>query len=315
MVPIPTTLRGRDLLRLADWTGEEIKTVLDQAERLKARHREHVSDRLLEGRTLGMVFEKPSTRTRVSFEVAMTHLGGAALDLATDDLQLARGEPIRDTAMVLSRYVDAVVMRTASHERLDELATYADVPVINGLTELHHPCQALADLLTMRERFDGLDGLRVAFLGDGNSNVCHSLLEACALAGVDIVIASPAGYEPAADVQSRAAQAATSSGANIEIVNDPRGASTGADVLYTDVWTSMGSEAEGDQRKADFALYALDDALLELATDRALVMHCLPAHVGEEITESLLYGDRSAIWDQAENRLHAQKALLALLLR
>lgn len=299
-------------MRIADLAAAEIETVLAHAERLKAHRHEGPSRTLLDGRVLGILFEQPSTRTRVSFEVAMTQLGGTALNLAAGDLQLSRGEPIRDTAIVLSRYVDAIVMRTASHERVEELAASADAPVINGLTPLHHPCQALADLLTVKEHLGRLDGVRIAFLGDGNNNVCHSLLEACALVGVDLVVASPPGYEPAPDVHRRASQAASSSGARIEIASDPREAAADADVLYTDVWTSMGSEHERGQRAADLAPYGLDEQLLRLASDRAVVMHCLPAHVGEEITEGLLYGNRSAVWDQAENRLHAQKALLAL---
>ena len=315
LVPIPTTHKGRDFLRVADFEGDDFKTILEHAQRLKTRQRERIPHRLLEDRTLALVFEKPSTRTRVSFEVGMAQLGGTALDLQQSGLQLGTSESLRDTAMVLSRYVDGIVFRTHDQASLDELALHAEVPVINGLTNVHHPCQALADLMTIKERFDSLDNVHVTFLGDGNNNVCHSLIEACAAMGMSLVVGSPAGYEPAEDIRQSAAATAALTGATIGYVGNPREAAKGADVLYTDVWTSMGKEDETAKRRADFALFGLDKAIVDEASERAIVMHCLPAHIGEEVTEDVLYGERSAVWDQAENRLHAQKALLTLIIR
>jgi ornithine carbamoyltransferase len=311
---ISAALKGRDFLRVNDWAADELLALLDLAERLKARQRERVEHRHLEGRTLGMIFQKPSTRTRVSFEVGMFQLGGSALYLAVGDLQLGRGETVKDTAQVLSRYVDGIMIRTFAQADVDELAEHADVPVINGLTDDFHPCQALADVMTIRERLGGFDGVRVAYLGDGN-NVCHSLMVACAKLGMDFVAATPAGYEPAEEVVGWARSAAEESGGSVELLGDPGMAAEGADVLYTDVWTSMGQEEERQRRLLDLAGYQIDDRLVGLASERAVVLHCLPAHYGEEITEEVLYGPRSAVWDQAENRLHSQKALLALVIR
>ena len=311
---IPAHLKGRDFLRVNDWAPDEILTVLDLADRLKARQRERVAHRHLEGRTLGMIFQKPSTRTRVSFEVGISQLGGVGLYLAAADLQLGRGETIKDTAIVLSRYLDGVMIRTFSQADVDELAEHADVPVINGLTDDFHPCQALADVMTIRERFGSLDDVRVVYLGDGN-NVCHSLMVACAKLGMDFAAATPEGYDPSADVLAWAWSAAAASGGSVELTHDPREAAEGADVLYTDVWTSMGQDEERERRLGDLAGFAIDDDVLRLASERALVMHCLPAHYGEEVAEDVLHGPRSAAWDQAENRLHAQKALMALTIR
>jgi ornithine carbamoyltransferase len=311
---ISAQLKGRDFLRVNDWDADELTGVLDLADRLKARQREHVEHRHLEGRTLGMIFQKPSTRTRVSFEVGMFQLGGAALYLAAGDLQLGRGETIKDTGVVLSRYLDGIMIRTFAQAEVDELAAAADIPVINGLTDKFHPCQALADVMTIRERLGSFDGVRVVYLGDGN-NVCHSLMVACSKLGVDFVAATPAGYEPSEEVVGWARAAANVSGSSVELTHDPRAAAEGADVLYTDVWTSMGQDDEREQRLADLAGFGIDDTLVSLATERAIVLHCLPAHYGEEITENVLYGPRSAVWDQAENRLHAQKALMALVIR
>jgi ornithine carbamoyltransferase len=311
---ISAQLKGRDFLRVNDWDADELTGVLDLADRLKARQREHVEHRHLEGRTLGMIFQKPSTRTRVSFEVGMFQLGGAALYLAAGDLQLGRGETIKDTGVVLSRYLDGIMIRTFAQAEVDELAAAADIPVINGLTDKFHPCQALADIMTIRERLGSFDGVRVVYLGDGN-NVCHSLMVACSKLGVDFVAATPAGYEPSEEVVGWARAAANVSGSSVELTHDPRAAAEGADVLYTDVWTSMGQDDEREQRLADLAGFGIDDTLVSLATERAIVLHCLPAHYGEEITENVLYGPRSAVWDQAENRLHAQKALMALVIR
>jgi ornithine carbamoyltransferase len=307
-------LKGRDFLRVNDWEPDDLLAVLDLADRFKARSRERADDRHLEGRTLGMIFHKPSTRTRVSFEVGIAQLGGTGLYLSANDLQLGRGETIRDTAVVLSRYLDAIMIRTFSQADVDELAEHADVPVINGLTDEFHPCQALADVMTIRERFGGLAGVRVAYLGDGN-NVCHSLMVACAKLAADFVAATPAGYEPSEEVVEWAREAAEQSGGSVELTDDPKAAAEGADVLYTDVWTSMGQDEERDRRVEDLAAFRIDDETLRLGSGRAVVMHCLPAHYGEEVTEEVLHGPRSAAWDQAENRLHAQKALMALVIR
>src|SRR5919108_659744 len=311
---IAVGLKGRDFLRVSDWAPDDLVAVLDLADRLKVRQRERVDHRHLEGRTLGMIFQKPSTRTRVSFEVGMAQLGGTALYLAAGDLQLGRGETIKDTGHVLSRYLDGIMIRTFAQTDADELAEHAEIPVINGLTDEFHPCQALADVMTIRERFGGFDELRVAYLGDGN-NVCHSLMVACAKLGMAFVAATPAGYEPSDEVVGWALAAAADSGSTVELGHDPRAAAEGADVLYTDVWTSMGQEEERERRLRDLADFRIDDRVLALASERAVVLHCLPAHYGEEISEDVLYGPRSAVWDQAENRLHSQKALLALVIR
>ena len=302
-------LKGRHFTRVADWSGEELLSALDLADDLKelqARREEH---HLLPGRTLGMIFQKPSTRTRVSFEVGIYQLGGAGLYLAASDLQLGRGETLRDTATVLSRYLDGLMIRTFAQDDVEELARHATIPVINGLTDSAHPCQALADVMTIRERLGRLEGVRVAYLGDGN-NVCASLMVAAAKLGVEFVAATPEGYEP----DPRVVEIAREAGGAVELNHDPREAAQGADVLYTDVWTSMGQEEEKERRLRDLAGFGIDDELVGLAGDEAIVLHCLPAHYGEEITEDVLYGRQSAVWDQAENRLHAQKALMALVI-
>ena len=311
---IPAHLKGRDFLRVNDWAPEELVLVLDHADRLKARQRERVPHPLLEGRTLGMIFQKPSTRTRVSFEVGISQLGGTGLYLAAGDLQLGRGETIKDTAVVLSRYLNGIMIRTFKQADVDELAEHADIPVINGLTDEFHPCQALADVMTIRERLGGFEGVRVAYLGDGN-NVCHSLMVACAKLGMDFVAATPAGYEPSEEVVAWAKTAANVAGTSVELTGDPRAAASGADVLYTDVWTSMGQEEERGKRLSDLAGYGIDQDMVAQGSERAIVLHCLPAHYGEEIAEDVLYGPSSAVWDQAENRLHAQKALMALVIK
>ena len=311
---ITAQLKGRDFLRVNDWAADELVVVLDLADRLKARQRERVEHKHLEGRTLGMIFQKPSTRTRVSFEVGIFQLGGVGLYLAAGDLQLGRGETIKDTARVLSRYLDGLMIRTFAQSDVDELAEHADIPVINGLTDEFHPCQALADVMTIRERLGELEGVRVTYLGDGN-NVCSSLMVACAKLGMNFTAATPEGYEPDEKVVGWAHAAAEASGGSVELRHDARSAAEGADVLYTDVWTSMGQDEEREQRVIDLAGYRINDELVGLASERAIVLHCLPAHYGEEITEEILYGPRSAVWDQAENRLHAQKALMALIIR
>jgi ornithine carbamoyltransferase len=311
---VPEHLKGRDFTLIAKWSEEDLKTVLDLADDLKRELKEGKEHHLLAGRSLGMLFQKPSTRTRVSFEVGMTQLGGHALYLRADDLQLGRGETIKDTAEVLSRYLDAIMIRTFAQADVEELAEHADVPVINGLTDQAHPCQILADLQTIRERLGRLSGVRLAYLGDGN-NVCNSLMTAGEKFGMRFVAAVPEGYEPDENVFKTARRAAVQGGGTVEVSHDPTAAATGADVLYTDTWTSMGHEEEREQRLADLAGYGLDAEKVGLAKPDAIVMHCLPAHYGEEITEDVLYGPQSAVWDQAENRLHAQKALLALIVR
>jgi ornithine carbamoyltransferase len=310
MLATGETLKGRSFTRVADWSREELETVLDLADELKKLRQRREEHRLLPGRTLGMIFQKPSTRTRVSFEVGIYELGGIGLYLSAADLQLGRGETIKDTAHVLSRYLDAIMIRTFAQSDVEELAHHASIPVINGLTDSSHPCQALADVMTIRERFGRLAGLRVAYLGDGN-NVSASLMVACAKLGADFVAATPPGYRP----EKRVVELARAAGGNVELTDDPREAVRGADVLYTDVWTSMGQEEERERRLRDLAGYGIDADLLGLASERAIALHCLPAHYGEEIAEEVLYGPQSAVWDQAENRLHAQKALLALVVR
>jgi ornithine carbamoyltransferase len=285
-------------------TGEELGAfelgkLLDRAAILKAARQQGPVPRSLEGRSVALVFERPSTRTRISFEVGIAELGAHPVVLRGEEMQLSRGESVADTARVLSRYVDAIVIRSGSHETVAALAEAAEVPVVNGLTPLHHPCQALADLLTMRERFGDLQGLRLAYVGDGN-NVARSLAILGELAGVEVVVAAPQGYQ-------------LEEGHGAKLTADPRAAAAGADALYTDVWVSMGDEEEAQRRRADLAPFRLDSDLLAAAKEEAIVLHCLPAHPGEEITAEVLYGERSAVWDQAENRLHAQKALLELL--
>ncbi len=286
-------------------TGEELDAaalaaLLERAEELKQGRGQGVGSGAIAGATVALFFEMPSTRTRVSFQVGVAELGGHPLPLRADELQLGRGESIADTARVLSRYLHAIVIRARSHEMVEQLAAVAEVPVINALTPLHHPCQAFADLLTIRERFGELEGVKVAYVGDGN-NVARSLAIVGRAAGVEVRVATPPGY-------------ALEPGLAALDTNDVREAASGADVLYTDVWVSMGDdEDEAATRRDDLAFYQLNEDLLEVASDRAIFMHCLPAHPGEEISEGALYGERSAVWDQAENRLHAQKALMELL--
>jgi len=308
MVEVAQHLKGRDFTRIGTWNSEELKTALDLADELKELRRRREEHRLLPGRTLGMIFEKPSTRTRVSFEVGIYELGGVGLHLSAADLQLGRGETIKDTAHVLSRYLDAIMIRTFAQSDVEELAEHASIPVINGLTDSAHPCQALADMMTIRERFGRLEGLKVVYLGDGN-NVCASLMVACAKLGLDFVAATPAAYRP----PEEAVRIAREEGGSVELVEDPKPAVEGVDVLYTDVWTSMGQEEERERRLRDLSGFGIDADLVGRADDDAIVLHCLPAHYGEEITEEVLYGPQSAVWDEAENRLHSQKALLALI--
>ncbi|MFY9578719.1 MAG: ornithine carbamoyltransferase [Gaiellaceae bacterium] len=310
MVAVADSLKGRSFTRVADWSREELLEVLDLADELKRLQQAREEHHLLPGRTLGMIFQKPSTRTRVSFEVGIYQLGGIGLYLSAGDLQLGRGETIRDTAHVLSRYLDGIMIRTFAQSDVDELAEHASIPVINGLTDSAHPCQALADVMTIRERFGRLEGLKVVYLGDGN-NVCASLMVACAKLGASFVAATPRGYAPAEE----AVRLAREGGGTVELTEDPAAAVEGANVLYTDVWTSMGQDDEREHRLRDLRGYGIDADLVGRAGRDAIVLHCLPAHYGEEITEDVLYGPQSAVWDQAENRLHAQKALLALVMR
>jgi len=299
----------KHLISMADLTPEELEEILELAEKLKEeRYKGRVTD-YLKNKSLAMIFELPSTRTRISFEVAMTDLGGHALYLSWNDLQLGRGEPIKDTARVLSRYVHAVMMRVRRHETIVEFAKYSTVPVINGLSNLEHPCQIIADLLTIKEYKGNLRNVKLAWVGDGN-NVCNSLILASALTGMKMVVSTPKGYEPNEEIVKKALEM----GADITFEHDPMKAVKGADVIYTDVWVSMGQEAEREKRLRDFARHQVSETLVSMAKDDVIVMHCLPAHRGEEITEEVLEGEHSIVFDQAENRLHAQKAILLKLI-
>ena len=307
-------LKGRDLLSVHDLSSEEVESILALAEELKAMQKAGIEHRVLAGKTLGMIFEKSSTRTRVSFETGMFQLGGQALFLSNRDLQIGRGEPIKDTARVLSRYLDGVMIRTFEHEKVEEFAKYADIPVINALTDLLHPCQALTDLLTIREhKGKNLKGLKMAYVGDGN-NMTHSLMYAAAKTGMNFVAATPADYAPDEGVTQRAQEDAKATGASIALVTDPFAAAKDADILVTDTWASMGQEAEHEGRKKIFAPYQINGDLLAAADKRAIVMHCLPAYRGEEITDDVLEKFSDVIFDEAENRLHTQKAIMALLM-
>ena len=307
-------LKGRDLLSVHDLSSEEVESILALAEELKAMQKAGIEHRVLAGKTLGMIFEKSSTRTRVSFETGMFQLGGQALFLSNRDLQIGRGEPIKDTARVLSRYLDGVMIRTFEHEKVEEFAKYADIPVINALTDLLHPCQALTDLLTIREhKGKNLKGLKMAYVGDGN-NMTHSLMYAAAKTGMNFVAATPADYAPDEGVTQRAQEDAKATGASIALVTDPLAAAKDADILVTDTWASMGQEAEHEGRKKIFAPYQINGDLLAAADKRAIVMHCLPAYRGEEITDDVLEKFSDVIFDEAENRLHTQKAIMALLM-
>ncbi|GAB4229035.1 MAG: ornithine carbamoyltransferase [Deltaproteobacteria bacterium] len=301
----------KDLLRILDLTDREILSLVRSGRTWKRRGASRRAPRPLAGKSLALIFQKASTRTRVSFEVGMTRLGGHALFLSPQDTQIGRGEPVRDTARVLSRYVDAVMIRTFSHATAEELAAAATVPVINGLTDSHHPCQILADLMTAAERGMDLRGMKVAFIGDGN-NVANSWVEAAHVLGFGLRIACPEGYEPDPAVRKDAERVGRG---DVRVVRDPADAARGADVLYTDVWTSMGQEGERRKRLSDFRGYRIDAALLRRADPGAIVMHCLPAHRGEEITDDVIEGPRSAVFDEAENRLHVQMAVLEKLIR
>lgn len=308
-------LKGRDFISLADYTPEEFKLILETTKELKLRY--YSGERIipvLQGRVLAMIFEKPSTRTRVSFEVAMEQLGGHAMYLGWRELQLGRGETIADTARVLSRYVDGIMARVYEHGKLVELAKYSDKPVINGLSDLLHPCQAVADIYTIMEKKGDPSKLKIVFVGDGHDNVLHSLMIGVALVGGKIVISSPKGYEPDPIVMEWFNEISSKTGAEVDIERDPREAVKGADVVYTDVWVSMGQEKERERRIKDLKPYQVNKELMYLAKPDAIFMHCLPAHRGEEVTDDVIDGKWSVVWDQAENRLHTQKAILALLI-
>lgn len=308
-------MKGKDLLSIHDLSEDEVRQILDLASELKAMRKAGIEHHALKGKTLGMIFQKSSTRTRVSFEVGMYQLGGAALFLSGNDLQIGRGEPIKDTARVMSRYLDGVMIRTFAHSDAEEFAKYADIPVINGLTDLLHPCQALTDLMTIQEyKGKELKGLKLAYIGDGN-NMAHSLMYGCAKTGMHFAAATPKGYEPDAQVTKNATADAAKTGGSITVVNDIFEAAKDADILCTDVWASMGQEAEREARAKAFAGYQINKALLKAADKKAIVLHCLPAHRGEEIAGDVMEEHARVIFDEAENRLHAQKAIMALTMR
>jgi len=303
----------RHFLSIADFSPDEILHILELSTKLKEEWKKGGNKPILAGKTLGMIFQKPSLRTRVSFEMAMRHLGGHAIYLSPDEIQLGKRESVADVARVLSRYVDAIMARVFSHKDLEELAQYSSVPVINGLSDYSHPCQAMGDIFTILEKTGTLKGLKLAFVGDGN-NVCNSLLFITSKLGIDMAVASPKGYEPRPEVVQKAMEFASRSGSKITITNDPVEAVRDADVIYTDVWTSMGQEAEAEERAKVFPPYQVNSALVARAKPSVMVMHCLPAHRGQEITDEVADGPHSIIFDQAENRLHAQKGILAYLL-
>ena len=307
------TLRGRDFVSMDDLSPEEVRFVLDTAVDLKRRSKAGDRPPRLAGRVLAMIFEKPSLRTRVTFETGMWELGGHAIYMAPQDIQLGARESVPDVARNLERWVQGIMARTFAHRTVQLLAEHARVPVINGLSDVEHPCQTLGDLLTIRERFGHLDGLRVAWVGDGN-NVCHSLLLGAAKVGMHMAVATPPRYAPEPAIVARAREIASTAGSRIEVGTDARAAAQGADVIYTDVWVSMGQEAERDAKIKAFSDFQVNAALVSQAASRAVVLHCLPAHRGEEISDEVLDGPQSLVLDQAENRLHAQKALLSLIL-
>ena len=304
---------GRDYVCMRDFTPEQISYMLEVATQLKAERKAGIPHPILQGKSLGMIFTKSSTRTRVAFEVGIYQLGGQALFLSSRDIQLGRGEPIADTARVLSRMVDGIMIRTYSHQEVLDLAQYATIPVINGLTDLLHPTQVLADLLTIQEHKGRLAGLKMTYVGDGN-NMAHSLLIGGAKMGLHVVIASPEGYKPDPEIVALAKVEAQKYGGQIEVVDNPLEAVRNADVLYSDVWASMGQEEEAAIRRKAFKGYQINSEVLKLAAKDAIVLHCLPAHRGEEITEEVFEGPQSVVFDEAENRLHAHKAIMALVM-
>lgn len=306
-------MRGKDLISIADLEIEEIYQIFDVAKSLKEKLYTNQPHRLLEGKTLGMIFTKRSTRTRVSFETGIYQLGGIGMYFGPNDLQLGVSESISDTAKVLSRYLNGIMIRTFAHSDVVELAKHATIPVINGLTDLLHPCQALTDLFTILEKKRKLQGLKLAYIGDGN-NVAHSLIDGCSKVGINIAIATPAGYEPNKEIVNNAIKFADYMGSKIEIFNDPYLAVKDADIVYTDVWASMGQESQAAERKKIFAPFQVNTQLVKLAKDDYLFMHCLPAHRGEEVVDEVADSPNSVIFDEAENRLHVQKAIMALIM-
>lgn len=307
------SLKGRDFISIHDWSREELEQILELAAWQKDRLKRGIKDQPLLGKTLGMYFSKPSTRTRISFEVGIYQLGGYGLFLSAADLQLRRGETIADTARTMSRMLDGIMIRTFAHRDVEELAEWADIPVINGLTDDEHPCQVMADLLTIREKLGRIEGLKLAYIGDGN-NMAHSLMDGGAKYGMHVVIASPEGYMPDPAKVARAQAVARDFGGKIEVVQDPAEAIAGAHVVYTDVWASMGQEEEAARRMKAFQGYQVNGALMKLADPRAIFLHCLPAHRGEEVTPEVIDGPQSVVFDEAENRLHAQKAIMTLVM-
>lgn len=306
-------LKNKDLLSLHDLTKEEVQMILNLAKFMKARAKKGQTPQVLKGKTLAMIFDKASSRTRVSFEVGMWQLGGLSINLDAQGLRFGKGESVADIGRTLSRYVDGILIRTYSHENVKEMARNATIPVINGLTDLSHPCQALTDIFTIWEKKGKLRNIKVAYVGDGN-NVCHSLLNVAAIMGMEMIVACPKGYEPDPNVMKVVYEDAKIAKATINVVNDPKDAVIGADVIYTDVWTSMGQEKESAKRLKVFKNYQVNSNLLKKAKKDVIVMHCLPAHRGEEITNDVMDGKNSVVFDQAENRLHVQKAILALLM-
>jgi ornithine carbamoyltransferase len=303
----------RHFLDLIDIPPAELRGIIAESRAIKGGGTAGAA-KPLAGKTIAMIFDRPSTRTRVSFDVGIRQLGGESITLTGQEMQLGRGETIADTARVLSRFVDGVVIRTLDHALVQELAEHASIPVINGLTDRSHPLQALADAMTLRERFGSLEGLRVAYVGDGN-NVCHSLMRIAARFGMHFVAATPPGYEPDAEIVAGSRKDALATGGSVQLTGDAREAASGAQAVYTDVWTSMGQVADSETRVRDLEPYRIDGGLLGVADGDGVAMHCLPAHVGEEITADVLYGPRCLAWEQAENRLHTQKALMALVIR
>jgi len=307
------SLKGRDFVSLDDWSSEDLARILQTAATLKARHKTGQVDHPLRGKTLGMYFNKASTRTRLSFEVGIYQLGGYGLFLSGADLQLRRGETIADTARVFARYLDGVMIRTFAHSDVVEMAEHADIPIINGLTDSEHPCQVMADLMTIEEKKGRLKGLKLTYVGDGN-NVAHSLMDGGAKFGLHIVIASPEGYGPDPAILERTKAIALKQGGSVQLTSDPIAGVTGADVVYTDVWASMGQEADSVNRLQRFQGFQVNRELMSFADPQALFMHCLPAHRGEEVSADVIDGPQSVVFDQAENRLHAQKGIMALIM-
>lgn len=300
----------KDIRSLLDLAEKDFTDLFEMAKKMKTRFKKGEIDKTLAGKTIGLLFDKPSTRTRISFEAAMAQLGGTAVFISAKDTQIARNEPVKDTARVLSRYLDALVIRTYSQQMIDEFADHASIPVINALTDRFHPCQVLSDLMTVIEFKGGYEGIRIAWVGDGN-NMAHSWINAAAVLGLNLSLACPEGYLPDAQILK---QAKAMGKGRIDVTNDPKSAVKGADVINTDVWASMGQEDKLDERKAIFQSFQLNDSLLENAAKDAIVMHCLPAHREEEITEAVLEGPHSVVWDQSENKLHMHKAILARLI-